>query len=169
MLEAASAPMLRARDGLLRELAGLERVVRTLAQDDPVFCSLMTMPGIGAVVALTYRSAVDDPSRFTSSKKVGPWVGLTPSRHQSDERDVSGGITRAGGVNLRRALCQVATVLMHRGPASWLRSWAVQVRRRRGAKQAMVALALTSVSTPRQNALRHDRLRVGRKLPLMSA
>jgi transposase len=141
MLEAASAPMLRARDGLRRELAGLERVVRMLAKDDPVCRRLMTMPGIGAVVALTYRSAVDDPSRFTSSKKVGPWVGLTPSRHQSGERDVSGGITRAGDANLRRALCQAATVLMHRGPASWLRSWAVQVLRRRGTKRAMVALA----------------------------
>lgn len=69
----------------------------------------MTMPGIGAVVALTYRSAIDDPARFTSSKKVGPWVGLTPSRNQSGERDISGGITKAGDVNLRRALCQAGS------------------------------------------------------------
>jgi transposase len=101
----------------------------------------MSMPGVGAVVALTYRSAVDDPSRFTSSKKVGPWVGMTPSRNQSGERDVSGGITKAGDINLRRALCQAATVMMHRGRSTWLRTWAVQVARRRGAKCAMVALA----------------------------
>ena len=99
------------------------------------------MPGIGAVVALTYRSAVDDPARFASSKKVGPWVGLTPSRNQSGERDVSGGITKAGDVTLRRALCQVATVMMHRGRATWLRTWAAQLARRRGSKRAMVALA----------------------------
>lgn len=49
----------------------------------------------GAVVALTHRSAVDDPSRFTSSGKVGPWVGMTQSRNQSGDRDVSGGITKA--------------------------------------------------------------------------
>jgi transposase len=70
---------------------------------------------LGAIVALTFRSAVDDPARFTSSKKVGPWAGLTQSRNQSGERDVSGGITKAGNVNLRRALCQAATVMMHRG------------------------------------------------------
>ena len=105
MLETATEPMLRARASLRQELAGLERRVRQLAQDDPVCRRLMSMPGIGAVVALTYRPAVDDPSRFTSSKKVGPWVGLTPSRNQSGERDVSGGITKAGDVNLRRALC----------------------------------------------------------------
>ena len=74
-------------------------------------------------------------------KKVGPWVGLTPSRNQSGERDVSGGITKAGDVNLRRALCQAATVMMHRGRSTWLRTWAAQVARRRGAKRAMVALA----------------------------
>lgn len=115
MLEAATGPMLPARASLRQELAGLERRVRQIAQDDPVCRRLMSMPGVGAVVALTYRSAVDDPSRFTSSKNVGPWVGMTPSRNQSGERDVLGGITKAGDVNLRRALCQAATVMMHRG------------------------------------------------------
>ena len=141
MLEAATEPMLRARASLRQELAGLERRVRELAQKDSVCHRLMTMPGIGAVVALTFRSAVDDPARFTSSKKVGPWVGLTPSRNQSGERDVSGGITKAGDVNLRRALCQAATVMMNRGRSTWLRTWAAQVARRRGRRRAMVALA----------------------------
>lgn len=141
MLEAATEPMLRARLSLRQELAGLERRVRQLAHEDPACRRMMSMPGVGVVVALTYRSAVDDPGRFTSSKKVGPWVGLTPSRNQSGERDVSGGITKAGDVNLRRALCQAATVMMHRGRSSWLRTWATQVARRRGSKRAMVALA----------------------------
>jgi transposase len=141
MLEAATEPMLRARLSLRQEMAGLERRVRQLAQEDSVWRRTMSMPGVGAVVALTYRSAVDDPRRFKSSKKVGPWVGLTPSRNQSGERDVSGGITKAGDVNLRRALCQAATVMMHRGRSTWLRTWAAQVSRRRGKKRAMVALA----------------------------
>lgn len=141
MLEAATEPMLRARLSLRQELAGLERRVRQLAEEDPACRRMMSMPGVGAVVALTYRSAIDDPGRFTSSKKVGPWVGLTPSRNQSGERDVSGGITKAGDVNLRRALCQAATVMMHRGRSTWLRTWAAQVARRRGTKRAMVALA----------------------------
>jgi transposase len=135
MLEAATGPMLRARASLRLELAGLERHVRQLAQEDPVCRRLMSMPGVGAVVALTYRSAVDDPARFPSSKTVGPWVGMTPSRNQSGERDVS------GDVNLRRALCQATTVMMHRGRSTWLRTWAAQVAHRRGAKRAMVALA----------------------------
>jgi len=73
------------------------------------------MPGVGAVIALTFKSAVDDPARFSSSRKMGPWAGLTPSRQQSGERDIVGRITKAGDVGLRRALCQAATVMLHRG------------------------------------------------------
>ena len=53
LLEDATEPMLRARASLRRELAGLERSVRQLAQEDPICHRLMSMPGIGAVVALT--------------------------------------------------------------------------------------------------------------------
>lgn len=141
MLEAATEPMLQARLSLRQELAGLERHVRQLSQEDPACRRMMSMPGVGPVVALSYRSAIDDPGRFTFSKKVGPWVGLTPSRDQSGEREVSGGITKAGDVNLRRALWQAATVMMHRGRSTWLRTWAARVARRRGSKRAMVALA----------------------------
>lgn len=141
MLEAATEPMLRAQLSLGQELAGLERRVRQLAQEDPAGQRPMSMPGVGAVVALTYRSAVDGPGRFISSKKVEPWVDLTPSRNQSGERDVSGGISKAGDVNLRRALCQAATVMMHRGRSTWLRTWAAQVAHRPGSRRAKVALA----------------------------
>lgn len=55
ILLAATEPMHRTRASLRQELAGLERRVRHLAQDDPVCRRLMTMPGIVAVVALTYR------------------------------------------------------------------------------------------------------------------
>ena len=141
MLEAANLPMLRARASLRHELATLEKQVRHLAQADPVCHRLMTMPGIGPVVALTFRAAVDDPARFRSSKRIGLWIALTLSRNQSGERDVSGGITKAGDVNRRRALCQAATVMMNRGWSSWLRTWGAQLAQRRGNKIAMLALA----------------------------
>ena len=72
MLEAAAEPILRARAALRRELAGLEKLVRNLAGDDLVCRLLMTMPGVGPVVALTFASAIDDPGRFRRSKDVGP-------------------------------------------------------------------------------------------------
>lgn len=59
---------------------------------------------------------------------------MTPSRNQS------GGIIKAGDIDLRRALCQAATVMMQRGRSTWLRTWAAPVARRRGAKRAMGTL-----------------------------
>jgi transposase len=101
----------------------------------------MTMPGIGAVVALTFKSAVDDPNSFNSSKRIGRRVGLTSSRHPSGEHDFTGGITKAGDVSLRRALCQAATVMVHLGRPLWLGTWAARVAKRRGSKRAMVTPA----------------------------
>lgn len=72
MLKTATAPMLRARATLRQEIASIEKQVRQLAKDDPVCHRLMTMPGIGAVVAQTFRAAADNPTRFRSSKRVGP-------------------------------------------------------------------------------------------------
>lgn len=141
MLEASAAPILRARAALRDELAGLEKLARDHAGADPVCRLMTTMPGVGAVVALTVKSAIDDPERFRSSKDIGPWVGLTPRREQSGERDIIGQITRAGDVTLRTALYQAATVMLNRGRANWLTAWALRVAGRRGKKRATVALA----------------------------
>ena len=141
MLEAAAEPILRARQALRHELAGLEKLVRNLAGKDPVCRLLMTMPGVGPVVALTFVSAIDDPGRFRRSRDVGPWVGLTPGRNQSGERDIVGAITKAGDADLRTALYQAATVMLNRGAPNWLKAWALRLAVLRSRKRATVALA----------------------------
>jgi transposase len=56
----------------------------------------MSAPGVGALVALTYRSAVDEPGRFAKSRTVGAYFGLTPKKYQSGETAIDGGISRVG-------------------------------------------------------------------------
>ena len=141
MLESAAEPILRARAVLRRELAGLEKLARNLAKENPVCRQLMTMPGVGPVVALTFMSAIDDPGRFRRSKDVGSWVGLTPGRDQSGERDIVGAITKAGDAGLRAALYQAATVMLSRGAPNWLKAWALRLAVLRVKKRATVALA----------------------------
>ena len=141
MLEAAAEPILGARAALRRELAELEKLVRNLARQDRACRLLMTMPGVGHVIALTFMSAIDDPERFRRSKDVGPWVGLTPGRDQSGERDVVGRITKAGDAGLRAALYQAATVMLNIARPNWLKAWALRVAKHRGKKRATVALA----------------------------
>ena len=101
----------------------------------------MTMPGVGPVIALTFKAAIDDPGRFRRSKDVGPWVGLTPGRDQSGERNIVGAITKAGDAGLRTALYQAATVMLNRARPNWLKAWALRLAVPRGKKRATVALA----------------------------
>jgi transposase len=89
-------PLLIARTALREQVAVIDKRVRDAARQDPVCNRLMSVPGVGPIVALTYRAAVDDPSRFTSSKSVGAVFGLTPRRYQSGETDRVGSISRAG-------------------------------------------------------------------------
>ena len=80
-LQSIAEPLLAVRGVLRRELAGLEKRVRTMARCDPRARLLMTTPGVGAVISLTYASAIDDPARFKSSKIVGAFFGMTPTRY----------------------------------------------------------------------------------------
>jgi transposase len=135
-------PLLTARRVLREQLILLDKRVRDAARVDPVCRRLMTTPGVGAIVAMTFRAAVDQPDRFRSSKKVGACFGLTPRKYQSGETDRDGAISRAGDASVRVALFEAAHVIMTR-VASWstLKAWAMNVARRRGAKRAKVALA----------------------------
>ena len=65
----------------------MDRRVKVLAQADQICRLFMTAPGVGYIAALTFKSAVDDPSRFKRSKTVAAHFGLTPRRYQSGERD----------------------------------------------------------------------------------
>jgi transposase len=141
-LEIVVSSLLKVRHILLQERRKLDRKLIEMARADPVVRMLMTAPGVGAIVALTFRSAVDDPTRFRRTRDVGPWLGLTPGRYQSGRTDIVGGITKAGDAAVRTALYEAATTLIGR-VASWssLKSWGVRLARRSGAKKARVAVA----------------------------
>jgi transposase len=72
----------------------------------------MTPPGVGAIVALTYVVAIDDPARFQSSRMVGPHFGLTPKKYQSGETDVTGRISKIGDASVRTVLHEAANVIL---------------------------------------------------------
>jgi transposase len=103
---------------------------------------LMTIPGVGPVVALTYRVTVDVPARFRNSKAVGAVFGLTPSKYQSGENDRTGAISRCGDEMMRMMLYEAAqSMLVRSAKWSWLKAWAMKIARHRGMKKAIVALA----------------------------
>ncbi len=103
---------------------------------------LMTTPSVGAIVALTYAAAIDDPKRFRSSKATGAHFGLTQKKYQSGETDITGRISKIGDKEVRCALYEAAHVMLTRPTkASKLKTWARQVPGRAGMRKAKVALA----------------------------
>lgn len=135
-------PLLTVRATLLRQCAELDRQAIETARPDPVCRLLMTATGVGTLVALAYRSGVDDPHRFAKSSAVGAHYGLTPKRYQSGDSDRIGHITKVGDEMVRRALYQAAhTILTRPVRPSALKAWALRVAKRRGMQRAKVALA----------------------------
>jgi transposase len=135
-------PLLIVRRVLRKQIGILHRRLLTIVRDDDVCRRLMTVPGVGPVVALTYRVTVDVPARFRNSKVVGAVFGLTPSKHQSGESSRTGGISRCGDEMMRVMLYEAAQSMLVRSTKwSWLKAWAMKIARRRGMKKAIVALA----------------------------
>ena len=101
-------PLLIVRRALREQVGILHRRLLAIVRDDDVCRRLMTVPGVGPVVALTYRATVDVPSRFRNSKAVGAVFGLTPCKHQSGESNRTGGISRCGDEMMRMMLYEAA-------------------------------------------------------------
>ena len=134
-------PLLIVRRTLREQIVILHHRLLAIVRDDEVCRRLMTTPGVGPVVALTYRATVDVPARFRKSKSVGAVFGLTCSKYQSGEIDRSGRISRCGDEMMRVMLYEAAQSMLRSKKWSWLKAWAMQIARRRGMKKAIVALA----------------------------
>ena len=135
-------PLLVVRRVLREQFVIQHRRLLAIVRDDEVCRRLMTVPGVGPVVSLTYRATVDVPARFRKSKAVGAVFGLTCAKHQSGESERSGRISRCGDEMMRVMLYEAAqSMLLHSKKWSWLKAWAMQIARRRGMKKAIVALA----------------------------
>jgi transposase len=142
-LEVIAAALLAVHETLRRELAGFEKRVRSIARSDGRVRLLMSTPGVGAIVALTYVAAIDDPARFKSSKGVGAHFGLTPKKYQSGETDITGRISKIGDEGVRTALYEAGHIILTQPlkGCTALKSWAMRLAKRAGMKKAKVALA----------------------------
>jgi transposase len=142
-LEVVATALLAVRAVLLREFNALEKRVRSMARSDARARLLTSVPGVGAIVALTVAAAIDDPARFKSSKSVGAHFGMTPKRYQSGETDVIGRISKIGDSSVRTAAYEAAHIILTKPlkGCARLKSWAMKLAKRAGIKKAKVALA----------------------------
>jgi len=135
------APLRRTLETLSQEIAALDARCETQAQRDPVVQRLRTVPGVGPVVALTFRAYVDDVRRFGSASQVSAAMGLVPREDSSAERRHRGHITKAGPSEVRSLLVQAAWACWRSKGSGTLHAWVEGVAARRGRRIAVVALA----------------------------
>jgi transposase len=136
-------------EGRVRELcagqAMLEQIAEAmlaLVRRDAICRRLMSAPGVGPLVAITFKTAIDDPARIRKSKAVGALLGLTPRKYQSGETDVTGHVSCVSDTMARTALYEAANAILSRvARFSALKRWGMDVAKRRGMKRAKVALA----------------------------
>lgn len=141
-LAAVVLPMLEAWRGIRNRAAELGRQLVAEARQSQACRILMSIPGIGAITATSFATAIEDPGNFKKSRSVGAWIGLTTRRYQSGEVDYDGHISRRGDRHLRGLLYEAASVILTRSSTdSALRTWGLQLRERIGFKRAAVAVA----------------------------
>ncbi len=120
-------------------------VEREAAKRYPPCAVLQQVPGVGPLTAVAYVLTLEDPQRFSSSRRVGAYLGLCPRRSQSGHQDPQLRITKAGDGYLRRLLVGSAHYILGPfGPDTDLRRWGLKLAGRGGKnakKRAIVAVA----------------------------
>src|SRR3977135_4165020 len=117
VLVAIVEPLLVVWHAIREQVEMLDRQILARARADAAMRRLMTIPGVGVVVALAYTAVIDDPARFRRSASVGAYLGLTPRRYQSGAADTSGHISKCGDGLLPAYLFEDAAVLLQRPSA----------------------------------------------------
>lgn len=135
--------MLRARAALWAEYVKLHRLVLQLVARDELCRRYLEIPGVGPVAALTFATAIDDPTRFRRSRDVAAYFGLTSKRWQSGSSiDVQGRISKAGDPDVRHALYEAANCMLHRYKRpDRIKEWGQKLVRTKSHNKACVAVA----------------------------
>lgn len=123
------------------EILKIDNRIEIITEADEDVQLFKTIPGVGAVTALTFKLEIDDPSRFKKSRSVGAYAGMTPKQYSSGESQKLGGISKTGSGELRALLCQSAMCMMY-NTKTWSRPklFGLKIRKKHGHKKAIVAL-----------------------------
>src|SRR3569623_649558 len=84
--EPAMRPLIESIEALDAQIKRSGKLLAASAAADPVAARLMTVPSIGPIVALTYKSSSVEPDRFACGEDAGAFAGLVPRRNLSGDR-----------------------------------------------------------------------------------
>jgi len=133
--------LLKSYEAIHEEIKRIEKKLSKIAKLDEEVKLLMTTPGVGMIVALSYKADMGDPTRFEDSSCVGAYYGMTPRQYSSGETVRQGRISRCGSKEVRYLLTEAAIVLLTRSKV-WcpLKAWGLKIQKKHGFKKAAVAV-----------------------------
>jgi transposase len=126
------------------QIAHDDTQIQVIAQGDETVQRLMTIPGIGALIATALRAAVgEDVRSFRNGRALAAWLGLVPRQHSTGGRERLLGISKRGDIYLRQLLIHGARAVMRwvERKADATSRWATALKARRHPNVAVVALA----------------------------
>jgi transposase len=96
---------------LREEIDPLTTMIQNMAKENAMAKLLMTIPGIGPIVAMFLVAEIEDISRFPTYRNLASYAGLVPSLDASGTKERRGRITKQGSPYLRTALVEAAQVI----------------------------------------------------------
>nr|WP_319492554.1 IS110 family transposase [uncultured Desulfobacter sp.] len=138
-------PLITTIDHLTQQIKEMDRQINKLCKKYSETEKLLQVPGVDPITALAFVLTIEDPHRFTKSRQVGAFLGLTPKRDQSGKCDKQLRISKAGNTYLRSLLVSCGHYIIGPfGPECDLRAFGLSIVLRGGKnakKRAAVALA----------------------------
>ena len=133
--------LLKSYDLMNEQIKKMDKNLNELCKKDEEVRRLMTIPGVGMVVAMTYKADIGDPTRFQKSESVGAYYGMTPRQYSSGETIKMGRASKCGSKDVRTLLTEAATVMLTRSKTwSSLKVWGLKIMKKHGLKKAAMAV-----------------------------
>jgi len=89
---------------LEEEITKLDAEIARRAKENDVARRLMTVPGIGPLIATAIATLAPPPETFRKARDFAAWLGLTPRQHSTGGKQRLGATTKMGERSLRRLL-----------------------------------------------------------------
>ena len=102
---------------LEEEITQLDAQITRRAKENEVARRLMTVPGIGPLIATALAPLAPPPDTFRRARDLAAWLGLVPRQHSTGGKQRLGATTKRGERSLRRLLIIGAnSVIIKRHP-----------------------------------------------------
>ncbi len=130
-------------NALRERISIIDKELTRFVCDSPSGKILMSIPGVGPIIASAILAAIDKGQAFKNPRDFAVWLGLTPQQYASGNTSKMGGITKRGDRYLRKQLIHGARSVVNntQDKVDQLNVWVRQLRERKSYNQTAVATA----------------------------